>query len=496
MRKVWQVIKWEFLIHFRSRTFLISTLFSPLLLSAMIFLPSLFIEEQDSSANIIGIVNFSNVNIDQPLDRELNKQFRLTNGSPKYFLVKIQIDSSGTFSEQHRKLLSLAQKRDSLSVAYNKVKAHREAIFKTRPSRKRTKRLKDSYQELVFLREQKDLSEFEYGNFSTHMDSLYREKIIETADQRLLVRQVDAYLLFPENILENSKCEYHSLFIGDKDVVNRFRKIIEGIVIDKRMEADRVSLNLRRKWLKEIDFELIQLTPGKEKKFDFYVNYFGPIIIVFLLFIAIFTNSGFLFSGILQEKASKIIEILASSVSSEQLMAGKILGLGTLGLFQVFVWMAMTLLMVIFKAMDLQQLSFINLNNAVLFFSYFVLGYFFFSSVYVAVAALFRNEKDAQQVNTFLRIIAIFPVLMAILVLNNPHSSLVQTLSFIPFLTPTFMILRVSLSMPSMAEILLSFAVMIISIILSIHVAGRIFRIGMMYDGEFPGFKTIWKWIR
>ena len=496
MRKIFQVFRWEFVTHFRSRTFMISTLFSPILLSTIILFPTLFIEEQDKSAEIIGVVDFSEINIIQKLSRELNSRYSLENLSPKYYLVTIQFDSSEDFLEYHSVLVEMERKKDSLNIEYQKVIKRREAIFRTPRTSTRAQKLKTSYNEMVYLNELKQLSEFDLELYREKLDSLYQVKVLEIADQRLLAHQVDAYIVIPKNILSTGDFEYHSLYIGDRTSLNAINSVLSNIIVNERMESDRISPSLRDKWLGELKPEIIQLSKSGKREFNYYVNYFGPIIVVFLLFIAIFTSSGFLFSGILQEKTSKIVEILVSSLTPGQLMAGKILGLGSLGLVQVAVWMGLTFLMILVKAVNTEQLAFINTDNALLFALYFILGYFFFAAVYVGIAALFRSEKDAQQVNTFLRIIAIFPVLMAILVLNDPRSGLVQGLSFVPFLTPTFMILRISLSMPATLDIIVSIAVMIISIILAIYIAGRIFRVGILYDGDFPGFKTIVKWIR
>ena len=160
-----------------------------------------------------------------------------------------------------------------------------------------------------------------------------------------------------------------------------------------------------------------------------------------------------------------------------------------------FFWIFISFLMTIFKAFDSDQISFLNADSALLFLVYFILGYFFYASVFVAVAAVFKTEKEAQQVNTFLRLVAIFPVLMAILVLNDPQSTIVQYLSYIPFLTPTFMILRVSLSIPMMTDIIISVSILLISIFITIRIAGRLFRVGILWEGKTPDLKMVWSWV-
>jgi ABC-2 type transport system permease protein len=494
MKKILDVIRWEFVTHFRSRTFLFATLFSPILVTLIMLFPTLFIAEESKNAEIVGLINFSDFDFSRQLARELNKQFQLDNGSPRYFLVTVSIDSSQELRQAAAKMRQMQSKRDSLSREYLRIKAEREAIFKQRRSARQRQRLEASYKELTFVREERDLSDFALNRQLTTIDSLYQIGIRATADRRLLNRQLNAYLILHEDIRLNATLEYHSLFPRKEEEVQEIRRVLNDLVIRQRMEADRISPSLRERWLAELKLETYQLTNGGAREFDYLSNYFGPIVIVFLLFLAIFTSSGFLFNGILHEKSNRIIELLASSMAPRQLMAGKIIGLGTLGLVQVLVWVLLTILLILLKAVKIEQMAFISIDNALLFIVYFILGYFLYAAIYVAIAALFRNEKDAQQVNTFLRIIAIFPVLMAMLVLSDPHSSLVRALGFIPLLTPTFMILRISLSDPGWFDILLSIAIMLTSIALLIRIAGRIFQMGILYEGEFPGYAVIRSW--
>jgi ABC-2 type transport system permease protein len=221
------------------------------------------------------------------------------------------------------------------------------------------------------------------------------------------------------------------------------------------------------------------------------VNYLGPIIVVLFLFISIFTSSGFLFSGVLKEKTNRVIELLLSSINHTQLVAGKIVGLGILGIFQIVIWYSLTLLFVGLDVFDTSEISFLTLENGGLFFLYFILGYLFFASIFVGIGSLFSNEEDAHHLNQFMRMLSIIPILMAILVLETPNSLLVRILSFIPPLTPTFMILRTPLGNPPAEDYLISAGIMIVSIIISIFFAGKLFKIGSLLYGKRANLREI-----
>jgi ABC-type Na+ efflux pump permease subunit len=438
MKKILEVIRWEFWIHFRSRAFLVSTLFSPFLLSFIIWLPGLFIEEKTSNTKIIGLVNFAEQLSLEQFKRKVSLNYQAANGAPKYIFSTVRSDSGGDLGVYLRKLKRRQSAYDSINALYVMAKRNREMIFKQRPSATKTRKLKETYREVTFLREQNDLAFWERQQIQNQVDSVFKEQTLRTADARLLEKQLDAYLFIPADVLESGQVEYHSILPLNREETNDIRLALDDFFIHTRMDFDRISPSLREKWLKPTQLKALQIRQTGKQEFNYYVHYFGPIIIVFLLFIAIFTSSGLLFSGILNEKENRIVEILVSSLTPQQLMAGKLIGLGSLGLVQVFFWIFITLLMVLANAVNLSEINFLNVDYTLLFLLYFVLGYFFFASIYIAIASIFKSEKDAQQINQFIRIIAIFPVLLAILVLNSPDSFIVKVLSYIPFLTPTF----------------------------------------------------------
>jgi len=193
----------------------------------------------------------------------------------------------------------------------------------------------------------------------------------------------------------------------------------------------------------------------------------------------------------LKEKSNRVIELLLSSVSYTQLIAGKIFGLGLLGIFQVLIWFSLTLLLASLNILNTSEITFLTFGNAGLFLLYFLLGYLFFASIFVGIGSLFSHEEDAHHLNQFMRMLSIFPIVLAVLVLDTPNSLLVRILSFIPPLTPTFMILRIPLGSPPVEDYYISIGIMIISILLAIILAGRLFKVGSLIYGKKPTFREI-----
>jgi len=212
---------------------------------------------------------------------------------------------------------------------------------------------------------------------------------------------------------------------------------------------------------------------------------------------AIFTSGGYLFSGVLLEKSNRVMEVLMSYATSTQIMGGKILGLGFLGLVQVLIWFLITGLLVFSGLLSTSGLSYLNFENGLYFILYFSLGFLFYGAIFIMASSVFANEYDAQQINQFLRTMAIFPVLLSLTVLTDPNSGWIRILSLIPFLSPSFMILRIPLSsVPITLDIYVTTIIMIVSIALIIVIAGRLFRVTTLMQGKRPTFKEILYWIK
>ena len=184
-------------------------------------------------------------------------------------------------------------------------------------------------------------------------------------------------------------------------------------------------------------------------------------------------------------KTNRVIEMLLSYASSQQIMAGKIFGLGLLGLLQVLIWLSITAIFVFFNLFEVGQISYLNFENALYFLHYFSLGYLFYAAIFVSIGAMFSSEQEAQQANIVLRTVAILPVLLVFLFLKEPGSSLISVLTYIPLLTPYFMIMKISqYGIPLTSEIYITSAILLVSILGMVFIAAKIFRMGILMYGK------------
>ena len=498
MKNTFRIARWEFFTRFRSRSFLFNTFISPILFTAVITLPIFFLQyEPEVSTKLIGVIDLSGRKIEQDLQKELNRYYNPANQSREYVILKVSVNNSAVYRDKLVEFNEIKGRLDSINVTYNQIKDKRVRYYKNTKLPNREFILRDSYNKLQNTREDKELTTIELERFQSTMDSLYKFEAKKMADSLLITNVLNAYLLFPHEFTKNGQVEYHSKNPGDLRETERFEKVLQSIITEKRIREDENDRSKIRRWLRPIYITKYQLLSQGQQEWNFYIQFYGPLIGVFLLFMAIFTSGGYLFSSILLEKSNRVIEVLLSYTTTTQLMGGKILGLGSLGLVQVLTWIMLTALMMAVGVIPSQEVGYLNLSNAGYFLVYFSLGFLFYGAIFISVGSLSSNEYDAQQINQLLRTVAIFPVLLSLMVLAEPNAGWVRILSYIPFLTPSFMIMRIPLSsVPIDLDIYITVAIMAVSIFLVILIAGRVFRVAALLQGKRASFSEIWHWLK
>jgi len=208
-------------------------------------------------------------------------------------------------------------------------------------------------------------------------------------------------------------------------------------------------------------------------KSSFLVAY----VLFFLMYMVVLLYGMNVARSIIEEKTSRVFEVLLATIKPDELLAGKILGVGAVGLTQVAIWMAAAgLIAARLGATSGVQIS---MPQVVYFIVYFALGYALYSAVAAALGAMTNSEQELQQLNMFLMIPLFFSMLMLTPVVTNPNSMISRVVSQIPFCAPLLMNLRVSISMPQPWE-----------------VSSRIYRVGILMYGKKPNLPEILRWLK
>jgi ABC-2 type transport system permease protein len=223
---------------------------------------------------------------------------------------------------------------------------------------------------------------------------------------------------------------------------------------------------------------------------SFYVAY----TLFFLMYMVVLIYGMNVARSIIEEKTSRVFEVLLATIKPDELLAGKILGVGAVGLTQVAIWMAAAALLVA-RAGHMSGIS-ISSTQVIFFIVYFTLGYALYSSVAAALGAMTNSEQELQQLNMFLMMPLFFCMLMLGVIIKNPSSLTSRIVSQIPFCAPLLMNFRISLAMPQPWEIALSIGLIVITIAAVLWVSARIYRVGILMYGKKPNLPEIMRWLK
>jgi ABC-2 type transport system permease protein len=223
-------------------------------------------------------------------------------------------------------------------------------------------------------------------------------------------------------------------------------------------------------------------------------------VLFFVMYLVIMLYGMNVARSIIEEKTSRIFEVMMATIRPEALMAGKIIGVGSVGLTQVGIWLGMLLLgaassIAIHLGGDTLHIA-LSGRQIVFFFVYFILGYLLYSSIAAALGAITNSEQELQQMNMFL----VLPLLSCFVLLGTlvttPDTMVARVLALVPLFTPLLMYFRVSLGHPASWEVALSIALTSAAIVGIVWVTSRIYRIGVLMYGKRPNLAEVRRWLK
>ncbi|MCC7572077.1 MAG: ABC transporter permease [Candidatus Methanofastidiosum sp.] len=314
----------------------------------------------------------------------------------------------------------------------------------------------------------------------------------EEARQLLENNNISGYLIIPSDFINVGKVSYYSkVQLSTFSSANmNLEAILSDIVIEGLLEEKRVSKEIITKVKNPIEMERITVTKKGEEvetPFSFVGNYLLPLF----LFMSIMNAGGYLLNGIIEEKENKVVEVLLSTISSNELLSGKILGLGGLGILQISIWMSGIVIITSFLKIPL-----VSLEKGILIMVFFVLGYLFYSSLFAIIGSISTSTRDSQQISALVSFLVFIPLLLFFGIVQNPNMAFIRLLGMVPPFIPTIMMMRILLSEVAVVDIIISVIILSISLIVSVKIASKIFKIGILRYGTKPSFNEVLRWVR
>jgi ABC-2 type transport system permease protein len=312
------------------------------------------------------------------------------------------------------------------------------------------------------------------------------------ATKLIASKQIDGYFYIPASVYDSGKVEFRAENVGNIRISERFSRTMEEVIVEQRLVSRGFDPTQIKRLMADINVKSIKVSEqGEEKESGFLETFFSAYIMIMMLMFLVLTSGQLLIRSVVEEKSNRVIEVLLSSCSAQDLMTGKILGLSALGILQMLLWGAIGLGIAMKTGTDIFSLQTVLLSGV-----YVILGYLLFSAIFVAAGSPVTTEQEAQQITSYVSLILVFPIVLAVPAMQNPDSMLIRVLSFIPLLTPAFMVLRIPIEMPATWEILSTIGILIVSSAVMMWAAGKIFRTAILVYGKRPSIPELIRWIR
>lgn len=310
---------------------------------------------------------------------------------------------------------------------------------------------------------------------------------------------LDAYLVIPKDVVAGkAEPTYYGRTVSDIDSLRRIERSLSDVLVSQRLSTEGVDATKVKELTRRVDLQTIKLgAKGEQSKKGFIEEWLITMLYVILLYTNLILYGSALARGLIEEKMNRVVEVLLSSLTPFQLMAGKIAGIGAAGLTQFLIWAGAALGFSIYRGRAGGDNA-ITVEPATLgfFVLYFLLGYFLYAALFCIVGAACTTEQEAQSAQQPVVMLLVVPMVIAIMIIQQPGGTLARVMSHIPFFSPIVMFMRINVLPPPAWEIAVNFAVVTATILLVAWLAARVFRVGILMTGKRATIPEIIRWVR
>lgn len=322
------------------------------------------------------------------------------------------------------------------------------------------------------------------------------EELKARLDERVSRGELDAYLVLPADVLERGEVEYHARNLSDIYTRRQVQRAVVGAVRDARLDARGVSADVMRAINQPVRLKATKAGGGaQEDKGQSFFLVFGA---GFVIYLTILMYGQVVLGAIIEEKETRIAEILFSSVRPFTLMAGKLIGVSLVALTQFAIWgLALVGLGAYFAergaSVSIPQVPVGVYAYVVLFF---LMGYFIYATLYALVGSMVTTAQEGGQLGMPIILLLVVGFYLAFPVIRSPNSSFAVWVSMVPFFAPITMLIRIVSQEPPLWQILLSLGLGFGTVAAMLWLAGRVYRVGMLMYGKRATIPEMLKWVR
>lgn len=320
----------------------------------------------------------------------------------------------------------------------------------------------------------------------------------QALQSRIDAKEIDGFLWLDDAAIASHSIPYTAASTTDFLELGRIRGAVREAAMAREFEKSGVSQENLDAMMKPYQLEAVQRSGGRSKKMG-EIQFWTVFILGFAMYMVTIMYGMNVLRAVIQEKTSRIMEVLLASLTPAELLGGKIFGVAAVGLTQIAIWLGAGLIAATPGAFSMASMireANFTWSTGIFFGIYFLLGYLLYSSLCAALGSMVNSEQEAQQFQFIIMMPLILSFLYMFKAARAPNDPFVVGLSLFPFSTPLVMYARVVLGAAPAWQIALSIVLTTLTVIAVIWLCGRIYRVGVLMYGKRPTLPEIIKWIR
>ncbi len=335
-----------------------------------------------------------------------------------------------------------------------------------------------------------------------------RTAVTDSLTAEVQAQNIDGFLTISAATVESGLAEYRGRNVSSLRDMELLSRSLRQVVLVERLTRRGVDPAVVQEAQSGIDLRTLRISrrgaTGESGEATFFLGYFVGLI----LYMVILLYGVNVMRSVIEEKQNRIIEVLVSSLKPFQLMMGKVVGVGAVGIFQFLIWATTAWTMIHYRTQILGlfkvspeavanvQLPQVGGLLLIVAGAYFLLGYLLYSAMFAVVGSTCNTESEAQQAQQPVMMILIAALMMLFPVLNDPGGRLAVIASMVPFSSPIIMPIRVAASDVASSELGMSLAIGFATVVVVVWGAARVYRIGILMYGKRPNLKELWRWAK
>ena len=322
------------------------------------------------------------------------------------------------------------------------------------------------------------------------------QDLLQKVDQK----QLDGFLWLDTSTPGDVKAKFESRSSGDFATESRLQSALNHALVAQRLAARGIDAGEVKALTRTVDIDTVQIKNGQESASSALSTFWAAYAMAFLLSFTVVMYGMNVGRSVIQEKTSRIFEVMLSTVKSSDMLAGKLIGIGAVGLTQIGIWAVAATLFAgsaLATSMMAGGIKFsVSTPEIVLFCVYFILGYALYSTLFAGLAATCDTEQELQQYAPLAAIPIWLSFGMITFIVSNPNSVWSVAISMFPPCAPITMFLRLASQFPPLWQIATSVGLMVVSVVVVLWLSSRIYRVGILMYGKRATLPEMLRWLR